>query len=161
MGGGAPFISHTGARVFSALSAPQLIASMRGPVCPYRQATWNSGALVLHHIITSDEGKRGSAKGSPPEGQNTMAEQGACGSGSVWWLCVSFLWLLLSVGSQGRNPNPAGTLIPCLTLGPVWVTGWLYGDEVGHVRAVRVRIRGRVTRWDPKGNGYFMAWYDN
>ena len=49
---------------------------------------------------------------------------------------MSFLWLLLSVGSQGRNPNPAGTLIPCLTLGPVWVTGWLYGDGAGHVRAV-------------------------
>ena len=73
-----------------------------------------------------------------------MAEQGACGSGSVWWLCA-FLWLLLSVGSQGRNPNPAGTLIPCLTLGPVWVTGWLYGDEVGHVRARDLETRTKVT----------------
>ena len=47
----------------------------------------------------------------------------------------AFLWLLLFVNNQGRSPYPAGTLIPCLALGPVWVTGWLYGDEVGHVRA--------------------------
>ena len=68
----------------------------------------------------------------------------------MWlWLCLVAvcvclsLWLLLSVGSQGRNPNPAGTLIPCLTLGPVWVTGWIYGDAVGHVRATAVMtLRG-------------------
>ena len=94
---------------------------------------------MLHHITLLATRQERQCKGSPPEGQNTMAEQGACGSGSVWWPCVSFLWLLLSVGSQGRNPNPAGTLIPCLTLGPVWVTGWLYGDEVGHVRAASNR----------------------
>ena len=47
-------------------------------------------------------------------------------------MCVSLsLW-----GSQGCNPNSAGTPISCLTLGPVWVTGWLYGDEVGRVRAI-------------------------
>jgi hypothetical protein len=105
---------------------------MRGPVRPYRQATWNSGALALHDVtLSSGEASEAEQRGVPPR-------DGACGSGSVWWPCVCVclsLWLLLSVGSQGRNPNPAGTLIPCLTLGPVWVTGWLYGDAVGHVRA--------------------------
>jgi len=57
-------------------------------------------------------------------------------SGGLVAVCA-FLWLVLSMGSQGRNPSPAGTLIPCLALGPVWVTGWLYGDEAGHVRAIQ------------------------
>ena len=42
------------------------------------------------------------------KGHVALALSGGC-------VCLS-LWLLLSVGSQGRNPNPAGTLTPCLTL---------------------------------------------
>ena len=80
--------------------------------------------------LSSGEGREES-KGQSPRGTGHVA---LALSGGRVCVCLS-LWLLLSVGSQGRNPNPAGTLIPCLTLGPVWVTGWLYGDAVGHVRA--------------------------
>jgi hypothetical protein len=87
---------------------------------------WRS--MMSHYLAARHQRQ---SKGESPRGTGHVA---LALSGGRVCVCLS-LWLLLSVGSQGRNPNPAGTLIPCLTLGPVWVTGWLYGDAVGHVRA--------------------------
>ena len=87
---------------------------------------WRS--MMSHYLAARHERQ---SKGQSPRGTGHVA---LALSGGRVCVCLS-LWLLLSVGSQGRNPNPAGTLIPCLALGPVWVTGWLYGDAVGHVRA--------------------------
>ena len=65
---------------------------------------------MLHHITLLATRQERQSKGSPPEGQNAMAEQGACGSclvlsinliHCVWlWLClvaVSVLPLALAL----------------------------------------------------------------
>ena len=104
-------------------------ARARLPIQTGHVGQWSAGAP--YEITLSSGEAREESKGQSPRGTGHVA---LALSGGRVCVCLS-LWLLLSVGSQGRNPNPAGTLIPCLTLGPVWVTGWLYGDGAGHVRA--------------------------
>ena len=81
--------------------------------------------VIIDVAANVGESKRKSL-GFPPRGK-WHAGKGPCGS--VWWLCVP------SSGSCSLWIVRVVTLIPCLTLGPVWVTGWLYGDGAGHVRA--------------------------
>ena len=65
--------------------------------------------MMSHYLAARHERQ---SKGQSPRGTGHVA---LALSGGRVCVCLS-LWLLLSVGSQGRNPNPAGTLIPCLTL---------------------------------------------